>query len=228
MIFILANLKYLFYVLRHKWFVFIECCKMGIFWRGLVHDISKFYPSEWFPYMRYFYGNYLEWSKMPAGMKSQYFGPTRESIKKDFDFAWLLHQKRNRHHWQWWLLQEDSPTSEFILQEPGQGYEIYLSRNNRPLAMFDESILFKEDRVKPNFCNDNACMYATEIRDRLNQKPKAIPMPDAFRKEMLADWRGAGRAITGKDNTNEWYRENKNKMVLHPETRVWIEQQLKV
>jgi hypothetical protein len=40
------------------------------------------------------------------------------------------------------------------------------------------------------------------------------------------DTRGAGRAIKGKDETKEWYAANKEKMVLHPETRAWVEDQL--
>ena len=49
----MKHLKYLCYVLRHKWYVFIECCKLGIPVRGLVHDLSKFRPSEWFPYANF-------------------------------------------------------------------------------------------------------------------------------------------------------------------------------
>jgi hypothetical protein len=50
-------------------------------------------------------------------------------------------------------------------------------------------------------------------------------MPDKYRREMLADWRGAGRAL-GKPDTQAWYAANRDKMKLHPETRAWIEQQL--
>jgi hypothetical protein len=39
---------------------------------------------------------------------------------------------------------------------------------------------------------------------------------------------GAGKAITGKDNTDEWYRANYDKIKLHPETRLWIDFQLQV
>ena len=35
-------------VLRHKWRVFINCAKCGLVWRGLVHDLSKFSPTEFF------------------------------------------------------------------------------------------------------------------------------------------------------------------------------------
>lgn len=135
----MKHIRYLKYVLKHKLFVFIECYKMGILWRGLIHDWSKFRLSEWFPYAEYFYGN----------------GSNEES----FGFAWLLHQKRNKHHWQWWILMQDE----------------------------------EEDEI--------------------------FEMPSKYSLEMIADWKGAGRAITGKDNIIEWYLKNQNKMELHPNTR---------
>ena len=107
-------LKYLSYVLRHKWYVFLQCYKFGIPWLGLVHDWSKFLPSEFIPYARYFYN--------PDGTPKQrrddtgYYKPA-DTGDAAFDFAWLLHQKRNRHHWQWWILPEDSGGIK-VLQMP--------------------------------------------------------------------------------------------------------------
>ena len=43
---------------------------------------------------------------------------------------------------------------------------------------------------------------------------------------MVADWKGAGRAIHGKDETLEWYEANKHNMVLHVDTRLWVEEVL--
>ncbi len=142
--------KYLYYVIKHKWFVFLECVKMGIVWRGLVHDLSKFRPSEFIPYARNFYGKYPE----------NYMA---NIIPKLFDEAWLFHIHRNPHHWQFWLLQED------------------------------------------------------------DGKLKNIPIPLKYLKEMVADWRGAGRAITGKDNIKGWYLENKHKINLRAINRLWVE-----
>lgn len=145
----------------------LECWKRGLIWRGITHDLSKLLPSEFVPYARYFYGDYPEWATMLSGQKEVYFGKTKESIMKDFDFAWLLHQKRNPHHWQWWILREDD----------GGG--------------------------------------------------KTFEMDDNSRTEMLADWIGAGKAITGKDNLAEWYDKNKDKMLLHPKTRKAVEAEMK-
>lgn len=83
--------KYMSYLLRHKWFVFVECHKAGIIWRGLVHDMSKFKPSELVPYMNFFYVD-------------------KKKNHDAFKMAWLEHQKINKHHWQWWLLTNDDGT----------------------------------------------------------------------------------------------------------------------
>jgi hypothetical protein len=94
-------LRYLWYVLRHKWFVLVACWARGHYWAGLTHDLSKLRPSEFVPYARFFYGPKAK----PRRDATGYFKPT-DTGDADFDFAWLLHQKRNRHHWQWWVLPE--------------------------------------------------------------------------------------------------------------------------
>ncbi|MEN6581697.1 MAG: DUF5662 family protein [Armatimonadota bacterium] len=113
----MKHLKYLSYVLRHKWFVFIECCKVGLYWRGLVHDMSKLLPSEWYSYAEAFYGEFgynfdsnyipyvtLGWSQ--SAVLRDRRGRHTEAMDR-MDNAWLLHQHRNPHHWQFWVLRED-------------------------------------------------------------------------------------------------------------------------
>ena len=51
-------------------------------------------------------------------------------------------------------------------------------------------------------------------------------MPDRYRREMLADWVGAGQAITGRIEALTWYRKNKNNMVLHDDTRSELERDM--
>ena len=143
-------------MVRHKWYVMIECFKVSLYWQGVTHDLSKLLLSEFIPYANYFYGD-----KKEKRDKTGYYKPTNTG-DKDFDFAWLLHQKRNKHHWQWWILPED-----------GGGIII-------------------------------------------------LDMPLKYRKEMLCDWIGASRAQGYGDNTEGWYKKNKNKMVLSVETRDWI------
>jgi hypothetical protein len=83
-----AHVRYLGYVVRHKWFVLRAGLRVGApLWRLVIHDWSKFTLAEWGPYVRTFY--------------------TDRPREGEFDRAWLHHQHRNPHHWQHWLLQED-------------------------------------------------------------------------------------------------------------------------
>ena len=107
-------LVYLWYVLRHKWFVFLAACRLGIPWRGLWHDMSKLRLDELIPYARYF--NNPDGSPRSRRDETGYYKPT-DTGDAAFDFAWLLHQKRNRHHWQWWILPEDNG-GEKVLEMP--------------------------------------------------------------------------------------------------------------
>lgn len=83
-----ADLRYLNYVLKHKYYVMLECFKLGIPWRGIVHDLSKFSKHEWRPYVEKFYGDELV--------------AADEAIRQQerFGRAWLHHQHYNPHHWQ--------------------------------------------------------------------------------------------------------------------------------
>lgn len=101
-------LKYLKYVLIHKYYVTVECFKRGLYWRGIVHDMSKLLPSEFIPYAKYFYGVYPSLNDIHGDARNSYSGEFKETVKNSFDKAWLLHQKRNPHHWQYWILQNDS------------------------------------------------------------------------------------------------------------------------
>lgn len=156
------HLGYLSYVLRHKFWVSYYCFKDRLIWRGLTHDLSKFRPSEWFAYANYFYGKNAKehWKKRKEG--KGYYKPYDTGDQK-FDFCWLLHQKRNDHHWQWWILPEDD----------GGVY--------------------------------------------------ALPMKEKAIREMICDWRGAGRAQGYKDNTPEWYAKNKIHQQMHHLTRNRLE-----
>ena len=42
-------------------------------------------------------------------------------------------------------------------------------------------------------------------------------------REMVADWAGAGRGITGKWEVEEWYEKNKAKILIHPDSKILVE-----
>lgn len=50
----------------------------------------------------------------------------------------------------------------------------------------------------------------------------AIPMPETYVREMIADWMGAGRAYVGSWGIRDWLDDNLPRMTMHPETREMI------
>ena len=81
--------KYLKTVLRHKWIVFRECALCGLFWQGLMHDMSKFSLTEFIPSVKYFQG-----SRSPIDAEKEDIG---------YSVAWLHHMGHNPHHWEYWI-----------------------------------------------------------------------------------------------------------------------------
>jgi len=75
-------------VIRHKHKVFVHCAKCGILWRGIVHDLSKFSPTELFESAKYYRGY-----RSPIGVCRR---------EKGMSLAWLHHKGRNKHHIEYW------------------------------------------------------------------------------------------------------------------------------
>lgn len=48
---------------------------------------------------------------------------------------------------------------------------------------------------------------------------RTLEMPEPLVREMVADWMGAGRAITGRWDVGGWYDKNAAKIVLFPTAR---------
>jgi len=59
-----------------------------------------------------------------------------------------------------------------------------------------------------------------------NGSTKILEMPYEFALEMVADWAGAGRAITGQWDIIPWYEKNKEKIQLGSATRMIVERKL--
>lgn len=55
---------------------------------------------------------------------------------------------------------------------------------------------------------------------------KVLRMPDDLTREMVADWMGAGRVITGRWEVAEWYAANRHKITLHPDTEALVDRLL--
>lgn len=73
---------------HHRALVRKYCFRLGLYWQGLTHDLSKYSPSEFWVGVKYFQGDH---SPNDAERKEQ-----------GYSAAWLHHKGRNRHHFEYW------------------------------------------------------------------------------------------------------------------------------
>ena len=82
--------KHLWVVLKHKHNVTYYASKLGIFWTGFVHDLTKFTPTEFGLSVKYFHGK-----KSPTIVE--------RADNDNFSYICVAHTGRNKHHWQYWV-----------------------------------------------------------------------------------------------------------------------------
>ena len=76
-------------ITRHKNLVLVGCFKIGLYKQGLLHDMSKYSPTEFLVGCKYYKG---------------YMSPNNaERNDKGYSSAWLHHKGRNKHHLEYWI-----------------------------------------------------------------------------------------------------------------------------
>lgn len=81
-------------ITRHRHLVMINCFRAGIPFQGLIHDLSKYTPSEFFIGVKYYQG-----TRSPN---------VKERAEKGYSSAWMHHKGRNKHHYEYWFDNDDS------------------------------------------------------------------------------------------------------------------------
>ena len=96
-------IKHFKLVMHHKWLVLKLCLKVGEPWRGFMHDMSKFSPTEFFESAKYYVGTH---------------SPITEAKKvQGYSNAWLHHKGRNKHHAEYWV-DEAAPEKTPVIPYP--------------------------------------------------------------------------------------------------------------
>ena len=80
--------KHFITITKHRMLVLDGCFRVGLYWQGLTHDLSKYSPTEFLVGAKYFQG-----TRSPNA---------KEREEKGFSEAWIHHKGRNRHHYEYW------------------------------------------------------------------------------------------------------------------------------
>ena len=76
-------------ITAHKLRVMKYCFRVGLYRQGLLHDMSKYGPTEFLVGAKYYRG---------------YRSPNEiERLEKGYSAAWLHHKGRNKHHLEYWI-----------------------------------------------------------------------------------------------------------------------------
>ncbi|MDD3338771.1 MAG: DUF5662 family protein [Lachnospiraceae bacterium] len=76
-------------ITRHKRMVMQYCFRIGLFKQGLLHDLSKYSPTEFRVGAKYYQG-----TRSPNNAEREESG---------ISTAWLHHKGRNKHHFEYWI-----------------------------------------------------------------------------------------------------------------------------
>lgn len=73
----------------HKYLVMKGCFRVGLYWQGLMHDMSKYSWTEFRVGAKYYQGD-----RSPNNAEKEDIG---------YSSSWLHHKGRNKHHLEYWI-----------------------------------------------------------------------------------------------------------------------------
>ncbi len=79
----------------HKWLVAKGCFRVGLYRQGILHDMSKYSPTEFLVGAKYFQG-----TRSPNNAEREAIGCSA---------AWMHHKGRNKHHYEYWQDYSNAP-----------------------------------------------------------------------------------------------------------------------
>ena len=146
---------------RHKMLVMKGCFELGLIRQGLLHDLSKYSPTEFSVGCKYYQGN-----MSPNGA---------ERIDKGYSLAWLHHKGRNKHHLEYWL-DYGVPTEE----ERKNGVRKAICGMKMPLKyvveMYVDRVAASKNYQKEKYKDDSALIYYQREKEvtLLHEDTKAL------------------------------------------------------
>lgn len=171
-------IKHLHTVNKHRWEVFKLSCRVGIPFRGLVHDLSKYSYEELSESVKYYKKSKGKYSPLAAA-------------KKDIGYsrAWLHHFGRNKHHYEYWY-DYTAPTAKPIIP-----FKYMLEMICDRIAAskvyykdkFDTSIPYQyfKDREDTMMLNDNLKLFLSEVLLKYKEEGNNILKKDKIYKIYL-------------------------------------------
>lgn len=137
-------------ITRHRNLVCQGCFRVGLYWQGLTHDLSKYSPTE-----------FLAGAKYYIGTRSPNDG---ERWDKGYSEAWMHHKGRNRHHWEYWTDMRPG-SSEYESVPMPRKYLVEMVMDRRAACMVYQGKTYRQD---------SALNYFLRSKERIQMHPQTM------------------------------------------------------
>lgn len=128
---------------EHRKLVRQGCFRVGLYYQGLTHDLSKYSPSEFLVGVKYYQG-----FRSPNNAEREDIG---------YSSAWLHHKGRNRHHFEYWI--DYSLVDDTKIMIPARMPNKYL------VEMYVDRVAASTVYNKGHFTNDMPLKYFLRCKD---------------------------------------------------------------
>lgn len=129
---------------HHKNLVMKGCFQVGLYKQGLLHDLSKYTPTEFLVGCKYYQGT---------------MSPNNAERKdRGYSTAWLHHKGRNKHHLEYWI-DYGVPDQEGAEKGKPKGLMGMKMPIRYVVEMYIDRVAASKNYQKEKYRNDSALKY---------------------------------------------------------------------
>ena len=165
-------------ITHHRHLVMKGCFAVGLYWQGLLHDLSKYMPEEFIPGCTYYKDG-----KRSANNEE------REATGRSL--AWMHHKGRNKHHLEYWC----DYTVDKTVKYPIAGVRMPV---NYVVEMYIDRVAACKNYQKDAYSESNPLDYFHKGRSHLLLHPRTAKQLEIL-LTMLAEH--------GEEYTNDFIRK---------------------
>lgn len=127
---------------HHKRLVRSMCFKCGMIKQGIMHDLTKYNPIEFFSGVKYYQG---------------YRSPiSKEREINGYSLGWLHHEGKNKHHFEYWVDKDYKELHYYVIHMPF----------NYLLEGVIDKIAASKNYNKENYSDDSAYNFLMNGKDQ--------------------------------------------------------------
>ncbi len=146
-------------ITHHKILVMQGCFRIGLYKQGLLHDMSKYSPTEFLVGCRYYKG---------------YMSPNNaERADRGYSSAWLHHKGRNKHHLEYWIDYAVSNTGDDKAHTKMEGMKMPI---RYVCEMFIDRVSASKNYQKEKYTDKSALEYYEKSVDHYMIHPDTKAM----------------------------------------------------